>query len=106
MDVPLTFDQTIRDVIRQLSHLPIGHTFYFVVLDFDVSVVSESTRGHMEYEKTLDDLSGRQVNVLEAVGDDVNDKLCKCLSLHSCSSGDFFTLPYPTRHYSTFLMVR
>ncbi|KAL5103484.1 hypothetical protein TcWFU_001909 [Taenia crassiceps] len=70
-----TMDLALRKVVRQLSHLPIGHIFYFVVLDFDVSVVSETTRSQIEYERTLDELSERQVNVLEAVGHDVNDKL-------------------------------
>ncbi|VDK45108.1 unnamed protein product [Taenia asiatica] len=75
INVPFTFDQTMRDVIRQLNHLPLGHAFYFVVLDFDASVVGESTRSQMEYGKALDTLSERQVNVLEAVGYDINEKL-------------------------------
>ncbi|VDM18498.1 unnamed protein product [Hydatigera taeniaeformis] len=70
-----TMDLTMRDVIRQINHLPVGHAFYFVVLDFDASFVSESTRNQVEYGITLSKLSGRQVNVLEAVGHDVNDKL-------------------------------
>ncbi|KAH9285646.1 hypothetical protein ECG_01980 [Echinococcus granulosus] len=89
-----TMDLTMRDVVRQLSHLPLGHIFYFVVLDFHGSVVGESTRSRMEYGWTLSKLSKRQVNVLEAVGYDVNDKLSLDLKRTDVYLADeFFSLP-------------
>ncbi|VDK42041.1 unnamed protein product [Taenia asiatica] len=68
---------TIREVFQPLRHLPLGRTFYFVVLDFDAPIFSDNEYLQTNYEKALVALSKSQSNISAAVGHYVNNKLLK-----------------------------
>ncbi|KAH9286385.1 hypothetical protein ECG_01976 [Echinococcus granulosus] len=70
-----TMDLILRDVIRPLRHLPLGHTFYFVILDFGFSALNENTYFRREYERLMAEMSLGHMDIVDAVGYDINDKL-------------------------------
>ncbi|CDS39845.1 Protease inhibitor I4 serpin [Echinococcus multilocularis] len=70
-----TMDLILRDVIRPLRHLPLDHTFYFVILDFGFSALNENTYFRREYERLMAEMSLGHMDIVDAVGYDINDKL-------------------------------
>ncbi|KAL5961690.1 RING finger protein 10 [Taenia solium] len=96
-----TMDSTIRDVFQPLRHLPLGRTFYFVVLDFDAPIFSDNEYLQTNYEKTLIALSKSQSNISAAVGHYVNNKLSLDIKRTNIYFADeLFSLPRPDQGFS------